>query len=296
MQFPNRKCKAGSRDRVPTPFAVIIFIFFFSCGEPHSGNAFAPGRGSSVSGIPLPAGFSRNTMPRGSFGEWLRGLRLMKPGTPVRYYNGMIKPDRGIHYAVIEMDVGRRDLQQCADAIIRLRGEYLFRKKLLRKIHFNFTSGDRVDYLKWAEGYRPVVKGRRVLFQKKSTRDYSYGNFRRYMEKIFQYAGSLSLSRELVKVKRIADLDIGDIFIQGGAPGHAVIVVDTATNKMNGEKIFLLAQSYMPAQSIHILKNPQNSSLSPWYSIRFSGKLVTPEWVFEKGDLMRFPGEIDPLL
>jgi len=46
-------------------------------------------------------------------------------------------------------------------------------------------------------------------------------------------------------------------------PGHAVIVVDMAEDA-KGQRAFLLAQSYMPAQDIHILKNPMDADLSPW--------------------------------
>ncbi len=54
------------------------------------------------------------------------------------------------------------------------------------------------------------------------------------------------------------------------------------------KKIFLLAQSYMPAQDIHILRNPDDEDLSPWYSVDFGEKLHTPEWIFTKKELCRF--------
>lgn len=107
------------------------------------------------------------------------------------------------------------------------------------------------------------------------------------MEIIFTYAGTYSLSKELIPVN-MNDLKIGDVFIQGGFPGHAVIVVDMAVNPKNNDKIFLLAQSYMPAQELQILKNPNDENLSPWYSVDFSGELITPEWKFLKSDLKRF--------
>ena len=76
----------------------------------------------------------------------------------------------------------------------------------------------------------------------------------------------------------------GDIFIQGGFPGHAVLVLDVATNAQD-EKIFLIGQSYMPAQDFHILKNLENENLSPWYKINDGEKLYTPEWTFDWKDL-----------
>ncbi|MGL4398136.1 MAG: DUF4846 domain-containing protein [Hyphomicrobium sp.] len=43
----------------------------------------------------------------------------------------------------------------------------------------------------------------------------------------------------------------------------------------------------MPAQDIHILKNPANGDGSPWYTPP-TGVLVTPEWTFEPGAWRRF--------
>lgn len=82
-------------------------------------------------------------------------------------------------------------------------------------------------------------------------------------------------------------MQTGDVLIQGGSPGHAAIVVDLAVNAQ-GQKVFLLAQSYMPAQSIHILKNPVNPALSPWYEADNSAVVQTPEWTFTTKDLKRF--------
>ncbi len=60
-----------------------------------------------------------------------------------------------------------------------------------------------------------------------------------------------------------------------------MIVVDVAQNK-KGQKIFMLAQSYMPAQDIHIVKNQANTSTSPWYEASGINEIVTPEWTFNK--------------
>jgi hypothetical protein len=185
------------------------------------------------------------------------------------------------------MDVGDRDLQQCADAVIRLRAEYLYATHQYDKIHFNFTNGFKADYSKWMQGNRIQVQGNDVNWVRQTGYANDYATFRKYLDMVFAYAGTLSLSKELTEVP-VEDMKIGDVFIQGGNPGHCVIVVDMAENKVSGEKIFLLAQSYMPAQDIHILKNPENGGGNPWYSVNFGDKLITPEWEFTRGNLRRF--------
>ncbi len=77
----------------------------------------------------------------------------------------------------------------------------------------------------------------------------------------------------------------GDVLLKPGAPGHAVIVIDMAQNT-KGEKIYLLAQSYMPAQDIHILKNPSGKPSIPWYLLKDSNdRIQTPEWTFYQDQL-----------
>ena len=80
-------------------------------------------------------------------------------------------------------------------------------------------------------------------------------------------------------------IEPGDVFLRGGFPGHAVIVLDVAADE-TGARAFLLGQSFMPAQQIHVLKNPAGASI--WYEARASGPLVTPEWKFNYTDLRRF--------
>ena len=240
-----------------------------------------------VSRIHPPEGFSRIEQPENSFGNWLRNLPL-KPGKPsVKLYNGQLKGNQSAHFAVIDIDTGNRDLQQCADAVMRLKAEYHYSCGEYPFIHFNFTSGDRAEYEKWRQGYRPRINGNKVSWTKSAQADQSYASFRKYMNTVFTYAGTYSLSREMESVSDPNNMQSGDVFIFGGFPGHAVIVVDIAKNQKTGETAFLLAQSYMPAQEMHILNNPNNSGMSPWYIAR-KGYLRTPEWGFDEGSLKRF--------
>jgi hypothetical protein len=188
--------------------------------------------------------------------------------------------------AVVDIDVGKRDLQQCADAIMRLRAEWLFASRRAGDIAFNYTDGGRVPFSRWAKGERPSSSGKSWKTSAKA--DNSYLSFRRYMDQVFSYAGTYSLDRELKKAPT-ANIAIGDVFIKGGFPGHAVLVADMVENKATGEKRFLLLQSYMPAQEIHVLKNPAVSDGSPWYSAAVAWPLATPEWSFPEGSLKRWP-------
>ena len=127
-----------------------------------------------------------------------------------------------------------------------------------------------------------------MSLRKSGTPGNTYKNFRKYMDIIFTYSGTLSLNKELKK-KKLNDIKAGDVFIKGGSPGHAVIVIDTAVNPNTGDKVFLLAQSFMPAQQVHILKNNTNRKLSPWYSVKEINHILdTPEYRFTSDQLKEF--------
>ena len=238
--------------------------------------------------IAEPQGYQRIFLPAGSYGHWLRNLPIKPGNPPVLLYNGTQKQYQDGHAAVIDIDVGDKDLQQCADAIIRLLAEYYYSRGKNDSIAFRLTNGDIIKYRKWINGYRPQVANDRINWSKQTSIDSSYTNFRKYLDFIFNYAGSYSLSRQVTPVTDIKTIQIGDIFIQGGFPGHAVLVMDIAENLITKEKIFLLGQSYMPAKDIHILKNLNDPLFSPWYRLNSDSILYTPEWTFRYDDLRRF--------
>ncbi len=234
-----------------------------------------------------PQGYKRIPCDSNSFAFHLRNLSLKPHQSLVKYYDGKSKPNKGVYDAVVDLDIGNKNLHQCADAVMRLWADYLYKQKQYDSIHFNFTNGFRCDYSEWIKGRRIVVNGNKVYWKHKVQPSNIRADFWNYMETIFMYAGTLSLSKELKPVD-VEEMKIGDVFIQGGSPGHAIIVVDMAIHSKTNKKIFLLAQSYMPAQEIQILKNPANGQLSPWYPIDFGDVLKTPEWRFHKNDLKRF--------
>jgi len=234
-----------------------------------------------------PEGFNRVKLDESSFAYYLRNLPLKEHGATVKYFDGREKISNHVYDAVVNLPIGNKDLHQCADAIMHVRARYLYEQNRKDEIQFAFSNGFTASYANWMEGNRITVNGNNVQWKKKTSFVDTEQIFWKYLETVFTYAGTLSLSKEL-KPKEITNLQIGDVWIQGGSPGHAVIVVDLVQRSSDGKKLFLLAQSYMPAQEIQILKNPTNAALSPWYEADFSNSLQTPEWTFQKGNLKGF--------
>jgi hypothetical protein len=177
-----------------------------------------------------------------------------------------------------------QDLIQCADAIMKLKAEYLYQDKKYAEISFKITNGMEVPFIKYTDGYRVSVTGNNAVWKEGFKKGISRDVFDEYMKFIYMYAGTYSLAQESRK-KTIYQIQVGDYFIFGGNPGHVVLVVDLAENKYTGKKIMLIGQSYMPSQEFHILKS--NSDIFPWYYVQ-DDKLITPEWIFERNSLMSF--------
>ncbi|SHL09056.1 protein of unknown function (4846) [Chitinophaga jiangningensis] len=238
----------------------------------------------TVGNIPAPAGFERAAVSNGSFGQWLRTISLKQHNT-VYLYNGQLKQNQEAQAAVLDISVGKKDLQQCADAVMRLRAEWLYAHEQYNRIAFHATDGTLLDYAAWQRGCRFQLKNQRLAKVCNQEKGNSRTLFQAYLELVFSYAGTTSLERELVPAAG-SPIQPGDVFIQGGSPGHAVIVMDVITNR-TGKKKFMLAQSYMPAQDIHILKNPADGSC--WYNEDFGNLLRTPEWTFNGNALHHWP-------
>lgn len=194
--------------------------------------------------IAAPAGYKR--IPDKDFGDYLRHIRLKSDRT-VYLYNGQKKQNQDAQYAVLDVSVGTKDLQQCADAVMRLRGEFLFSK------------GQTPSFR--------AVSGKEIRYSTGLTRT-------QYFERVFSLCNSYSLEQQMHSIP-IRTIQIGDVLIRGGFPGHVVMVVDMAVNR-SGEKVMMLAQSYMPAQNIHVLKGPVDGV---WYPVK-DGQINTPEYRF----------------
>jgi hypothetical protein len=230
----------------------------------NTGNETAVNPYKKIKAIPLPDRFERMKDDSGSFTKFLRNINL-KENTTVYLFNGQPKSNQSAQYALLDISTGNKDLQQCADAVMRLRAEYQFNQK-------------QFDQIIFYDNKRTVYN-----FSVPYTREH----FDKYLSRVFGMCGSASLSKQLKPVNSFSQIQPGDVLIRGGFPGHAVIVMDVAVNNV-GKKIYLLAQGYMPAQDIHVLKNPMNTGLSPWYEVNDDTIIYTPEYTFRQHELRRW--------
>ncbi|NIF04038.1 hypothetical protein F3J23_01180 [Chryseobacterium sp. Tr-659] len=223
-----------------------------------------------------------------SFGYFIEHFKLKPYGSQILKYDGTPISTQHLHEAIFDIDTGNKDLQQCADAIIRMRAEYLYKMKKFDEIKFHFTSGDLVTWNDYKNGIRAFVSGNSVNFRKTADFDDSYQNFRNYLDLIFNYAGTISLHKETQPVTQNSDLTTGDILITPGSPGHVVFIAGVCKNK-EGKKLFLLGEGFTPAQSIHVLSNPFNLNTSPWYELDINApETKTARYIFTPTNFRAF--------
>ena len=233
-----------------------------------------------------PEGFSRVKYPKGSFESYLRNYKLKAYGSKIINYDQSEYFWQQGHIGILEIPVPKNGLQQCADALIRVRSEYLWEHNRKGEIGFQFTSGHYCSWKKYAEGFRPKIKGNKVTFHKTAKANHSKTNFYNYLNLIYTYSGTLSLFNELKSIKD-SEIKLGDLLIQGGTPGHIVMICDEVIND-EGEKLFLLFQGNTPAQSVHLVKNLENSEISPWYQLKNDEVISVSNYTFRSSKFVRF--------
>lgn len=68
------------------------------------------------------------------------------------------------------------------------------------------------------------------------------------------------------------------------------MIADIAENVI-GERLFLLIQGNTPVQSIHLLKNLEDTSISPWYKLKLNSEISVPGFTFTNSKFARFKDE-----
>jgi len=186
--------------------------------------------------------------------------------------------------AVIDLDI--RPNQECSDTILRLRAEYLRWAKREAEIRFELSGGGTIAWPEWKRGMRPREVGGSLSFHRTAGPDASRHSFERFLDTVFAWCGTYSLASEGKPVSP-SDVRIGDFFVHGGSPGHAVLIVDMAADALGARKGLLL-QGYMPAQSAHVLARDGE----PWFDLDPDQPLDTPLWgAFDWTEVRRFDAE-----
>lgn len=229
---------------------LIILIVLFAGGVAWA--AFVgfsnPANRKTVGDIRPPRGFERVEVSDGSFGAYVRSFPLQKRGSRMHYYDGSVSFGQYIGYAVLDLPL-ISDQEYCCDAVQRVHSEYLFEKGRYSDIHFQtFESG---------------------------TMTYHGGNDRealyKYLRRAYNASNTSTLRHELRK-KKLSEIVPGDVLVyEAGVEhsvGHAVLVMDVAVNPKTGERAIMMAQSSMPALTMHIVRNVLHPGLSPWTIVK----------------------------
>lgn len=258
-------------------FIILYSVCLFSCGR------FAD---TSITNIKLVTAEKQKIVSAKQPDEksWLYFLQhLPIVDGPVLDYMGHPVAYQQKHTAIINYDVGTKDLQQCADALMRLRAEYLFQQQRYHEIEFHFVNGLLYKWDQYCEGIKVAPKGSDIKLIKGSPSAYTHESLRKYLDVVYNYASTISLAKELIKAN---DFAAGTIIIHPGSPGHCFIIFDEAIDA-DGEKVFKLAEGYSPAQSIYVLSNLVEPEINPWYHLH-AGIITTSSCKFTDYELRSF--------
>lgn len=233
--------------------------------------------------FPPPQGFRRVQAAVGSFADWLRFLPVLPEGTPVKTAAReiLLPADHPSLAAVIALQPQTPKTLTASNVLVRLRAEYLWAVDRADQAAFHFASGHLSPWREWAEGYRPTVRGREVSLSKGAPADSSRANFCGYLEGVFKYGNFDSLWHDTDKATDAA-VEGGDVFLRRGRTGHAVMVLDVATDPQ-GHVDVLLGQGGSPPQTFHVLRGKDGS---PWFPLSRTAPIdVGPKGQFQLTDL-----------
>ena len=104
---------------------------------------------------------------------------------------------------------------------------------------------------------------------------------------MLSFANTQSLYEQLRPAGPFSQAQPGDVLITPGALGHAALLLDVAEDSATHQRYALTGQGFMPAQSIHVLRNKPRLGLGAWYKPVDGQPVELPEWTFEPTALRR---------
>lgn len=230
--------------------------------------AHAPAGTPIRQAFPPPAGFIR--VPPSEFAQYAQSLPVSRHGTPLLAYDG--RPIHGHTHRVLDVPMVPGDLQQCADAILRVRADWL--RQAGGDVSFYSTSGEPMPWTRYLAGERGVADGNRLSWEK----GHPPATWDEYLASVFDVAGTASLAeRETLPASTPKP---GDVVVEPGFPGHAVLIVDVATR--GDDTVVLVIESFMPAQDVHVELGPVDG----WWD--WADGVALPHWPLERTMLRRW--------
>lgn len=222
-----------------------------------------------------PPGYRRVGVVEGSFSAWIRRLPLAAPGTPILDYKGKpVRAEDDYTAAVVAIDVGKTDLQNGADFLIRLHAEWGWSRGV-EEHAYRAVTDLKLDSKRWFQGLEPKPVGAMVGWvPSKPQRPRTHKVFREYLDAVFLWANNNSLLKDSEPVAA-ADVRPGDFFVREGKEGDALLVLDVAEAGAGPtlRRVALLGQvSTTMASSPVVL---QLGKGSPWFSLRAEANIVT---------------------
>ena len=192
-------------------------------GENSNGNSGESGNNSSGAiinpeGMALsirivtPAGYTRTEEEENSLGSFIRNYGVKEHGAKVLLHDGSEKNNQSAHAAVFQLPLENRNLQQCADSVMRMYAEYFLATKQYDRIVFHYSDGFAASYSKWIQGYKIKVTNDKAKWVENSECNDSYESFQEYMRLVFAYAGTYTMKSESKEIE-LSEIKIGDVFL-----------------------------------------------------------------------------------
>ncbi len=234
-----------------------------------------------------PFAFERQSLEPGSFAAWLRYLPVL-PGKPeLMRFNGAISSHQQAYYAILDVPIGNQDAVHGVEAALLLKSLYALSRGEASSINILLNSGAAVSYAQWQQGYRFVSRGNEVFWEQGPRRGTGWQDVLDFLISAFPLTNSAALREVTVKIPP-QELTNGSLLFHDAASGHVVMVMDVAIHPQTGDKLFLLAQGFTPAHQLHILVNPKDPTISPWYRLYPDQTLETPLYIFHYGLLRQW--------
>lgn len=233
-----------------------------------------------------PPGYERVSVDSGSMGHHLRNTYLLPADAQVYYYDGKVKFQQNVYEAVIDWDI-TSNVMTGSDAVLWFHSEYMYKMGAYDKIEYPLHSGFMMEFDKWVQGQRSVMEDNAFRWEKRAEPDSNYFALRNFQEFTYAYADYKAVLH-IVEKSSVEEIGFGTVLVSTDRWGHAVIVIDVAEDE-TGDRAFLLAQAFVPAQQMQILQNPAGGEHAPWYTVsQIDSVIKTPEWTFTTDEVYRF--------